>query len=87
MKNDAGFAQRSIMTVLSHGRNVRHSQYAGQENDCQLSNKKGRVYRDYKLHVDFNIDFEQFSFRMNMAEIQTKISFLFRNEVFCLTPQ
>ena len=26
------------------------------------------VYRDYKLHIDFNIDFEQFSLGMDVSE-------------------
>lgn len=31
--------------------------------------KRGEVYRDYKLHVDFNIDFEQFSLGMDIITI------------------
>ena len=27
------------------------------------------VYRDYKLHIDFNIDLEQFSVGMDIVEI------------------
>lgn len=27
------------------------------------------VYRDYKLHIDFNIDFEQFSLGMDIISI------------------
>ena len=33
--------------------------------------KRVEVYRDYKLHIDFNIDFEQFSLGMNIGEIAT----------------
>ena len=28
--------------------------------------KRIEVYRDYKLHIDFNIDFEQFSLGLDM---------------------
>ena len=28
--------------------------------------KRIKVYRDYKLHIDFNIDFEQFSLGLDM---------------------
>lgn len=31
--------------------------------------KRVEVYRDYKLHIDFNIDFEQFSLGMDIVEI------------------
>ena len=31
--------------------------------------KRVEVYRDYKLHIDFNIDFEQFSFGMDIVTI------------------
>jgi hypothetical protein len=31
--------------------------------------KRVEVYRDYKLHIDFNIDFEQFSLGMDIASI------------------
>ncbi|MGE4276488.1 MAG: hypothetical protein AB7E30_04825 [Lawsonibacter sp.] len=31
--------------------------------------KRIEVYRDYKLHIDFNIDFEQFSMGMDIASI------------------
>lgn len=31
--------------------------------------KQVEVYRDYKLHIDFNIDFEQFSPGMDIVEI------------------
>ena len=31
--------------------------------------KRVEVYRDYKLHVDFNIDFEQFSMGMDIVAI------------------
>lgn len=31
--------------------------------------KRVEVYRDYKLHIDFNIDFRQFSLGMEIAEI------------------
>ena len=27
------------------------------------------VYRDYKLHIDFNIDFDQFSLGMDIVNI------------------
>ena len=29
------------------------------------------VYRDYKLHIDFNIDFEQFSTGLDISAIAT----------------
>lgn len=31
--------------------------------------KRVEVYRDYKLHIDFNIDFEQFSLGLDMDGI------------------
>ena len=31
--------------------------------------KRVDVYRDYKLHIDFNIDFEQFSMGMDITSI------------------
>ena len=31
--------------------------------------KRVDVYRDYKLHIEFNIDFEQFSMGMDIAAI------------------
>ena len=31
--------------------------------------KRVEVYRDYKLHIDFNIDFEQFSMGMDIVAI------------------
>lgn len=31
--------------------------------------KRVDVYRDYKLHIDFNIDFEQFSMGMDIISI------------------
>ena len=31
--------------------------------------KRVEVYRDYKLHIDFNIDFEQFSLGMDIVTI------------------
>jgi hypothetical protein len=31
--------------------------------------KRVEVYRDYKLHIDFNIDFEQFSVGMDIVSI------------------
>lgn len=31
--------------------------------------KRVEVYRDYKLHIDFNIDFEQFSAGLDIAAI------------------
>ncbi len=31
--------------------------------------KRIEVYRDYKLHLDFNIDFEQFSAGLDIATI------------------
>lgn len=31
--------------------------------------KWGEVYRDYKLHIDFNIDFGQFSLGMDLVNI------------------
>ena len=31
--------------------------------------KRVEVYRDYKLHIDFNIDFEQFSMGMGIVAI------------------
>lgn len=31
--------------------------------------KRVEVYRDYKLHIDFNIDFEQFSLGMDIVKI------------------
>lgn len=31
--------------------------------------KRVEVYRDYKLHIDFNIDFEQFSMGLDVATI------------------
>ncbi|MEA4994294.1 MAG: hypothetical protein VB060_10785 [Oscillibacter sp.] len=31
--------------------------------------KRIDVYRDYKLHIDFNIDFEQFSLGMDIISI------------------
>ena len=31
--------------------------------------KRVEVYRDYKLHIDFNIDFEQFSMGLDIATI------------------
>lgn len=31
--------------------------------------KRVEVYRDYKLHIDFNIDFEQFSLGMDIMKI------------------
>lgn len=31
--------------------------------------KRVEVYRDYKLHIDFNIDFEQFSMGLDVVTI------------------
>ena len=31
--------------------------------------KRIEVYRDYKLHIDFNIDFEQFSLGLDMEAL------------------
>ena len=31
--------------------------------------KRVDVYRDYKLHIDFNIDFEQFSAGLDISAI------------------
>ena len=31
--------------------------------------KRIDVYRDYKLHIDFNIDFEQFSLGLDMEAL------------------
>ena len=31
--------------------------------------KRVEVYRDYKLHIDFNIDFEQFSAGLDISAI------------------
>ena len=31
--------------------------------------KRVDVYRDYKLHIDFNIDFEQFSMGIDIISI------------------
>lgn len=31
--------------------------------------KRVEVYRDYKLHIDFNIDLEQFSFGKDIVTI------------------
>lgn len=31
--------------------------------------KRVEVYRGYKLHIDFNIDFKQFSFGMDIVTI------------------
>lgn len=31
--------------------------------------KRIEVYRDYKLHIDFNIDFEQFRLGMDIISI------------------
>ena len=31
--------------------------------------RRVEVYRDYKLHIDFNIDFEQFSLGLDMITI------------------
>lgn len=31
--------------------------------------KRVEVYRDYKLHIDFNIDFEQFSMGLDIVYI------------------
>ena len=31
--------------------------------------KRVEVYRDYKLHIDFNIDFEQFSMGLDIVTI------------------
>ena len=31
--------------------------------------RRVEVYRDYKLHIDFNIDFEQFSLGLDIVEI------------------
>lgn len=32
--------------------------------------KRVEVYRDYKLHIDFNIDFHQFSLGIEIVEIE-----------------
>ena len=34
-----------------------------------LGRKRVDVYRDYKLHIDFNIDFEQFSMGLDIVWI------------------
>ena len=28
---------------------------------------KGDVYRDYRVHIDFNIDFDQFQFGLDLS--------------------
>ena len=34
--------------------------------------RRVEVYRDYRLHIDFNIDFEQFSAGLDISAIAAK---------------
>ena len=40
-----------------------------QEGDAFSYDAENDVYRDYKLHIDFNIDFEQFSLGIDLDAI------------------
>lgn len=51
------------------GGNVRHGQYGGKKMIVNCLIKRVEVYRDYKLHIDFNVDFEQFSMGMDIVAI------------------
>ena len=51
------------------GGNVRRGQHGGKKMIVNCLIKRVKVYRDYKLHIDFNIDFEQFTGGLDIVTI------------------
>ena len=66
-EGDASLTIFSIINLM--GGNVRHGQYGGQKMIVNCLIKRVDVYRDYKLHIDFNIDFEQFCGGLDIVTI------------------